>query len=167
MEHETSLWQIILNVAIQLFNIALFFWVVIKFLAKPLSVEIEERVAKEKKLAAADETYQQMIKEAEQKANVILKEASEHKDNLIRQGELAGKQKSAEIVSEAERKAENIIGTANKQATLAYADLENHFVSAVQSTSREVIKKIFTDKQVEQAYMENLIKEFSQSASKK
>ena len=85
MEHETSIWNIILNVAIQLFNIALFFRVVIKFLAKPLSAEIEERVAKEKKLAAADKTYQQMVQDAEQKANVILKEASEHKDNLIRQ----------------------------------------------------------------------------------
>lgn len=164
---QTSMWHIALNVAVQVLNMALFFLVVIKFLAKPLSKDIDARMEKEKKLAVADETYQKMIAEAEQQASDILKEASSHKDNLIRQWELVGKQKSAEIIEEAERKASNIVETANKQAKLAFSDLEEHFVSAVESTTREVVKKIFTDDKMEQAYVENLITEFTKTATLK
>ncbi len=161
MKHEASTLDIILNIAAQLFNIALFFFVVIKFMGKSITTWIVARMEKEKKLAMADETYGTIIAEAEKKAAAILHDATGHKDNLIRQWELAAKQKQQAILDEAERKAKSILDTADKQATLAQADLEKNFVTAVQGASRTLIKKIFAKKDMQESYTDSLIDEFT------
>lgn len=61
MEVHAPLGDVIINIVVQLFNIALFFFLVIKFMAKPIATAIEARIEKEKKLARADETYKEMI----------------------------------------------------------------------------------------------------------
>lgn len=165
MEINTSTTNIVLNIAIQILNMVLFFWVVIKFLAKPLSSSIDARIQKEKKLALADETYQKIISDAEVQAIALLKEANQHRENLIRQAELSGKQKSEELVAEAERKANLIVDTANKQANLTFVKLEGEFVAAVESTTRELVKKLFKDQKVEKDYIHGLIQELTQSVS--
>lgn len=166
MEHEASTLDIILNIAAQVFNIWLFFFVVIKFMGKPITASIVARMEKEKKLAKADETYQKIIADAEQQATSLLQDASVHKDTLIRQWELAAKQKQQEILEEAERKAENIVDMAKKQSQLAQADLEKNFVVAVQNTSRTLIKKLFGKKEIEETYINTLIEEFSDTEKK-
>lgn len=130
-------------------------------MGKPITNSIVARMDKEKKLAEADETYNNIIADAERHASNVLQEAHAHKETLIRQWELLGKQKHDNLVEEGERKAENVVLAAEKQATLMRKDLEDHFVDAVKNTSRDVVKKLLGNADAQIEYINELVKEFS------
>jgi F0F1-type ATP synthase membrane subunit b/b' len=164
MEHHVSTSQIILNVVVQLINIGLFFFLFIKFVGKPITKILVERVAQEKKLAAAEQAYTTRIDEANVLSTSIVAEANAHKDMLVRQSELTAKQKWQEILDEAKRKAAVIEDNANKQAKLMRAQMEQKFTQAVSSSVHIIVDKLFEQKDAHASYVDKLVTEFTTSA---
>ncbi len=167
MEHEVSSSQVILNVAIQVVNIALFFFLFIRFVWKPITAALVQRIEKEKKLAHAEEAYNLRIEEAHQMANSIIQEANHHKTMLERQSEISAKQKYDDILQEAMRKADVVIDNANKQSKLMRAQMEQKFTQAVKSSVHLIVDKLFQNKDAHATYVDGLVKEFTESTNVK
>lgn len=160
MEHQVSTWHVILNVAIQVLNIVLFFFLFIKFVGKPITKMLVERIEQEKKLAAAEEAYNARIADAEKQAEAMVAEAQAHKNNIIAQGEGAAKQRAQELLDEAQRKAADIADNAEKQANLLRTQMEEKFTQAVSSTTHLIVNKLFEKDDVHTSYIDGLVKEF-------
>lgn len=166
MEHTASTWTVILNVGIQILNIALFFFLFIKLVGKPITNALVERIEKEKKLANAEQAYNTRIDEARKISDNIIQDAHSHKVTIERESEIIAKQKRDEILQDASRKAEVIIDNANKQAKLLRAQMENKFTDAVKSSVHLIVDKLFEKTDIHKTYVDWLIDEFSSSAKK-
>lgn len=162
MEVHASLREVIVNILIQLFNIALFFFLVIKFLAKPITNAIEIRIEKEKKLARADETYREMITKAKMEAGHIIGEATDHRRRLVEEAVDLSQKRADEIVETAERKAEDIKNQAAVRANEIKRELEKSFTDSVKHTSQLVVQKLLgSRKDLENDYLNTLISELT------
>jgi F0F1-type ATP synthase membrane subunit b/b' len=161
MEHTASTSDIILNVVIQVINIAIFFFLFIRFVGKPITKALVEKIEKEKKLA-----YNTRITEASKLADSIVAEAHAHKSQLEKQAEMSAKQKQQDIIDEAHRKADVIADNAEKQSKLLRAQMEQKFTNAVSSTVHKVVDKLFEEKDAHTTYVEKLVDEFAKSAQK-
>ncbi len=167
MEHHVSTSHIILNVIVQIFNIALFFFLFIKFVGKPITKALVDRVEQEKKLAAAEDAYNARIDEAHKLSVSIVAEATSHKDLLVRQSEITAKQKAQDIIEEAKRKADVIQDNADKQAKLLRAQMQQKFTHAVSSSVHIIVDKLFEQKDAHASYVDKLVEEFATSAQQK
>jgi F0F1-type ATP synthase membrane subunit b/b' len=124
MEHVVSTTDTIINIAIQVANIALFFFLFIKFAGKTLTDAISEKIEKEKKLADADNKYVSLIAEANAKKEQILADALSHKKSLIIEGESLAKQKREELLAKTNIEIQLLIEKAQKDAQIQKQDME-------------------------------------------
>ena len=156
--------DIVVNVLFQLLNIAIFFFFFIKFAGKYISKTIEERVAKEKKLADADKEYESMIADAVMRRDTLMNEALVHKSQLVDEGKALAEQDKEKILAQAKREASLILEKAQQEAALRGQDLDAHFEQGVKSVSMTVLQKLFgSDKDMQERYLDTLVKEFSTS----
>ena len=166
MEHSVSTSSVILNIAIQIANIVLFFFLFIKLVGKPITTALVQRIEKEKKLAHAEEAYNIRIDEAKKVSDSIIQEAHFHKVTIERESEIIAKQKRDEILQDADRRAEVIVDNANKQAKLLRSQMEYRFSQAVKSSVHLIVDKLFEDKEIHKTYVDWLVEEFTISAKK-
>lgn len=83
METDLTTMDIVINVVVQLINIAIFFFVFIKLAGKPLAAMIEKRAKQQKKLENADAEYEKLIANAKKRKDSLMAEAKAHKSQLV------------------------------------------------------------------------------------
>lgn len=145
----------------QIFNIALFFFLVIKFMAKPISKAIEARVEKEKKLARADETYREIIAEAKRESESLIAGATEHRRRIVEEATALSQQKGDEIMEVAQRKADELMNQAAIKVSEMKQELESGFEESVKHTSQLVVQKLLGQTDLQQDYLQTLVKELT------
>ena len=164
MEHEVSQTDIIINIVIQIINIAIFFFFFVKFAGNAISKSIQEKIDKEKKLADADAEYARLIADAENQKKALLDEALVHKNRIVAEGKALAEQEQHKILDQAARDAKNILDKASQDAELKGRDLEAHFEQGVKTTALSVVKKLFaSDKKLQEGYLDSLVDEFTTS----
>lgn len=167
MEHEISQTDIIINIAIQLANIALFFFLFIKFAWNQISKALDEKIQKEKKLADADNEYARLMADAQSHKERLLDEALSHKKQLVSEAKELAEQEKTKILEQANRDAQIIIDKASHEAELKWRDLDAHFVEGVKTTAQSIVKKLFSSqKDVQESYLNTLVDEFTASYKK-
>lgn len=167
MEHEVSQIDIIINVAIQVLNIALFFFLFIKFAGNVISKAIDEKIQKEKRLADADNEYHRLMTQAQEHKEQLVEEALAHKKQLVHEAKELADQEKEKIISQAHHEADLIVEKAKQEADLKGRDLDNHFVQGVKTTALAVVKKLFaSQKDVQESYLDGLVDEFTASYKK-
>lgn len=167
MEHEVSQTDIIINIAVQLLNIGIFFFFFIKFAGNAISKQIQSRIEKEKKLAQADEEYVRLIADAELKKKEILDEALTHKNQIVGEGKALAEQEQHKIMEQATRDAKNLLEKAAQDAEMKWRDLDAHFEQGVKTTALSVVKKLFASKKdLQEWYLNTLVDEFTASYKK-
>jgi F-type H+-transporting ATPase subunit b len=161
MQHEVSTAHVLINVAIQIINILIFFLVFKYFFADKILEAVEERKKLLEKIKKAEEEYQRIIAEAEEKKKQILQEAEEHKKKIIEEAEALAKQKAEQIIKEAQRKADEIIENAKAEAYKLKKELEDQWAESVKYTAKLVVNKLFEEnKELQDQYLQKLIEEF-------
>lgn len=80
---ELSTSQILINVAIQVANLVLFFFVFKYFIGDKITKALEERKTLMKKLKHADATYEHIISDAQKESQKIIAEASDHRRRVV------------------------------------------------------------------------------------
>ena len=118
MGHEVSQTDIIINVAVQLLNIGIFFFFFVKFAGNAISKAIQEKIDKEKKLANADAEYARLISDAESKKKEILDDALAHKNQIVAEGKALADQEQQKILEQATRDAKNLLNKAEQDAEM-------------------------------------------------
>ncbi len=167
MGHEVSQTDIIINVAIQILNIGIFFFFFIKFAGNAISKAIQDKIEKEKKLANADAEYARLIADAEQQKKTLLDEALTHKNQIVAEGKALATQEQQKIVEQANHEAKIILDKAAQDAELKGRDLDTHFEQGVKTAALSVVKKLFSsNKKVQEDYLGTLVDEFSASYKK-
>ncbi len=162
MEVHASTLDVIINILIQLFNIALFFFLVIKFMAKPIVAGIEAKIKKEKQLLRADETYKEMINAAKKEADIIVNDATDHRRRLVEESVDLANKRAQDIVEGAERKAEDIKTQATIRTNEMKRELEATFTDSVKKTSQLVVQKLIGDKkELQGTYLDSLVDELT------
>jgi|GEM_PF-301127 len=162
MEIHAPIGEVIINILVQLFNIALFFFLVIRFMAKPIAQSIEARIEKEKKLSRADESYKEMIAEAKKEAQHIVGEATDHRRRLVEEAVEVAQQRAHEITETAERKAEEIKTQAAVRSAEMKRELEESFTDSVKHTSELVVQKLLgSKKDLQDEYLNTLVNELT------
>ncbi len=161
-----SLNTILVNVAAQIVNLLIFFWLLKKFVAAPLIKELEERKKLLEKLKQAEQEYERIISEAKQKAEEIISEANSLKKKIVVEAEESAKIRQQEIIAEAQRKAEDIVQQAKIEAEKIKTSLEAGWEEGVKKVAKLVVKKLLQeDVQLQDKYLHKLINEFKQTAN--
>jgi F0F1-type ATP synthase membrane subunit b/b' len=167
MEHELSQSDIIINIVVQIVNIALFFFLFIKFAGNAISKALDEKIQKEKKLADADNEYTRLMAEAQFNKERLLEEALFHKQQLISEAKELAHQERLRVLEQANCEAKLIIDKAIQEAELKWRDLDSHFVQGVKTTAYSIIKKLFSSqKDIQESYLNILVDEFTASYKK-
>lgn len=167
MEHTASTFDIIINILFQLLNIALFFFLFIKFAGKALTDALDKKIAQEKKLAAADKEYALLIAKAQEEKQQMMEDALAHKKQLVTEATTLAKQEKEKILTKATHEAKIIIDKAEQDAAIKDRDLESHFATWVKSASMAVVKKLFASKKdIQESYLNGLVDEFASSYKK-
>ncbi len=144
----------------QIINFGIMFFLFSRFVAKPISHQIEERRKLIEKIKKADELYKEKIEEAEKKAEIIISDWLVKKETIISEWESLALKKQVEIIQEANKKADKIIVDANNSAKTLSAELEKNFIESVKKTSKVVVKKLLQkDMDLQKTYLEEIVKE--------
>lgn len=161
MEHEVSQLDIIINVVVQFLNIALFFYLFIRLAGKGIAKLLDEKIAKEKKLADADKEYAARMADAQEHKERLLEEALSHKKQLVIEAKAIAEQEKEDILKQARHEAQLIIEKAHQEAILKWRDLDDHFIQGVKTAAMAVVKKLFASKtDVQESYVQWLVDEF-------
>lgn len=144
----------------QIINFGIMFFLFSRFVAKPISQQIEDRRTLINKIKKADELYKEKIEEAEKKAEWIISDGLTKKESIITEGETLALKKQIEIIEDAKKKADKIVTDANNSATVLSAELEKNFIDSVKNTSKVVVKKLLQkDLDLQKTYLDEIIKE--------
>lgn len=148
------------SLAAQIINFGIMFFLFSKFVAKPISKQIEDRRRLIEKIKKADELYKEKIEEAEKKAESIISDGLVKKESIITEWESLALKKQIEIIQEANKKADKITSDANNSAKVLSAELEKNFIDSVKKTSKVVVKKLLQkDLDLQKSYLDEIIKE--------
>lgn len=162
MEIHASGTDVLINIIVQLVNIGLFFFLVVRYMAKPIVQAIESRVEKEKKLARADETYKELISHAKKEADQIVGEATDHRRRLVEESVDLAQKRANEVIEAAERKADDITAQAAVRSSEMQRELEESFTQSVKQTSSLVVEKLLGNKQnLQDDYLNTLVSELT------
>ncbi len=165
--HEVSQTDIIINVFIQLLNIAIFFFFFIKFAGNVISKALDEKIIKEKRLADADKEYDRLIADAQAQKEHLLDEALAHKKLLVAEAKALAEQEKQKTLDQTKHEAQIILDKASKEAELKGRDLDAHFVQGVKTAALMMVKKLFaSNKDVQESYLTTLVDEFTASYKK-
>ncbi len=167
MEHTVSMTDTIINIAIQVFNVWLFFFLFIKLAGKSLTDALDKKITQEKRLADADKEYESLMAKAQAEKDQMLDDALAHKKQLVAEATELAKQEKDKIVAKANHEAQLILERAEKDAAIKDRDLESHFAAWVKSASMAVVKKLFASKKdIQESYLTGLVDEFASSYKK-
>lgn len=149
---------------VQIIHIAILFWIFKKIIGDSLANALTERKDLMKKLEHAEDVFKQRIKDAEEEAEKIIQEGLNKKVSIIAEAGAVATKRQQEILDEASRKAESVLHDAEKRAQALSDDLEKNFTDGLKKTAVSVVKKlIWGNKELENAYLDSVVKEFKKS----
>ncbi|USN56896.1 MAG: hypothetical protein H6766_08060 [Candidatus Peribacteria bacterium] len=147
-----------------LINIIIMFILIKVFLTKPVVSALHERKKLIEKLENADEEYDAMINEANEKAKNIIGESLQHKKNILQETQTLADKTKNDIIESGRREAEQITKNAEHKAKLLQEEVEQEFATSVKSISEIVVKKLINeDVDIKKSYIETLIHEATNS----
>lgn len=162
MEHTVTTTDIIINLAIQIWQIIIFFGVFIYFFGNKIAAAVIDRQIKEEKLANADLEYNRIIADAQAQAEETVKQALLHKKNILSEVEWLANLNKKKLIEEAELQAKIIIQKAQQEAQNQKRDLESNFELAVKQIAMTTVNKLIgNDTKLQEEYLNWLVKEFS------
>ena len=135
---SVNLWSIVIS----LLNLLILFWLVKKFLFKPVKKVLEKRdseiVAQYEKASEAEEKANQSKKEWEE----ALSGAKDTADSILTDATETAKKRSEKIVEEAEKKAASIMRQAETEAALSYKKAQGRIKEEIVSVSETLTEKM-------------------------
>lgn len=159
-EHAASTTTVVINVLVQIVNLAIFFFAFKYFLGDKVTSALEEREHLMKKLKNAEGEYNKIIEDAKIKWDSMISEVVEKQKIIVKEHELVVDKHKKEILEDAHRKAEEIVKNAESQAHQIKKELEDNREDSVKSASKIVVKKmIWSDDLLKDAYLTSLVKE--------
>lgn len=112
------------------------------------------------KIKNAELEYETMINKAKDESHSIVNEALNHKKTIIEEANILAHKQSTELLATANRKADDIVTSAQASATKLEQDLKDNFESGIKSTTEIVVSKLIADKtELEKAYIDQLVKD--------
>ena len=155
-----EIYVILINVAIQLVVIYLFFMIFKKFFGDDILSALKTRKELVDKLKNGEQEYQNMINKAKTEWSEIIKSAHAEKDRVVASAVDIANKKQSEIIQIANKQSENIITQAKIQSEWIYKELVNDRSNQVKTTAANIVKKIFgSDKNFSDKYLEVISKE--------
>lgn len=165
MEHSVTTTDIIINLVIQVWQIAIFFGIFIYFIGGKIADAVITRQEKERKLAKADEEYQKIVLNANNKAEAIISDAMNHKKNLLEQAKELIEIEKNKIISNANSQAKLMLEKAEIEAANQKQDLESNFELAIkQIASKIVVKTIWENAELHDSYISQLVKDYKNNS---
>lgn len=136
-----NLWQILVSLA----NLALIFWLVKKFLFKPVQKVFDDRrAAIDSQYAAADEA-ERAARESREAWEAKLQGAHAEADAIVKDATEAAKRRAQQIVGEADAKATGIVERAREEAVLerrkATEDMKNEIVEVSTAIAEKMLER--------------------------
>jgi F0F1-type ATP synthase membrane subunit b/b' len=144
-------------------NFLIIFFIFKKFLGDKILNEITERRELYAKLKNLEAECERIEKDAKEKAAQIVHEGVEHKNAIIQDAKTLAQQQQDTIVQEAQRRAAAIVDQAQVEAQNMKSDLTSEWEQSVKSTTKMVVDKLLgTNTDLQQQYLDTLIKEAAQ-----
>ncbi len=160
MEEQLSASTVLLNVGIQILNLAIFFLLFKFLLGDKVAKGLEERDHLLKRIKNAESEYNDIIQQAEVQKDGIMADALEKQKSILKEGDLLNKKLSQEILDDAKRKAEDIIQHATTETQRVQEELANNWELAVKNTTKSVVKKLLKEKKdLQDDYLKTLIED--------
>lgn len=146
---------------VQLIHIVLLFWIFKKLIWNTLTNALLERKSKIQKLDNADAEYAKVLAEAKLKSEATMKEGLIRKEEIIAEATLVAQKKADDLMIQAEKNAQRIQNDAEVKAFSLEKELKDGFVDGVKATTKLVINKLVKeDVAVQNAYIDGLVNEF-------
>ncbi len=159
---DPSTQTILLNVGAQLINIAIFLFIFVKFFGGKIKQQLLQRQADIQHIAQAKQEYSDIIAKAQSEVDTMILEGKQHREKLIQEAQLLGKKKEADIIADAQNKANVLVDQAQTSMKVLQDELEQNFVSSVKRIAKVVVQKVaWEHTTVQDAYLEQVAKEFS------
>ncbi len=145
---------------VQLFHIAILFWVFRKLVWDSLTNAILARRVKQEKLDHAEAEAAKYILEAKAQADILVQEWLQHKKSIIDEAAITAEKKADDIIANAHKQAEKIKEAANFESLQMKQELEQNRTDGVKQTALVVVRKLFDkDVSLQQEYLDMLVKE--------
>ena len=152
---SVNLWQII----VALLNLTLLFWLVKKFLFKPVKKVMQKRQDEIDMRYSEAELAQKDASESKQMWEEKLKGASEQADMILSEATENARNRSDKIVSDARHHAQNIVNQAEMQAELEYKKASDDMKREIVSVSSVLAEKML-EREIDEKDHRNLIDSF-------
>lgn len=160
MEGQAWTSTILINVLVQIVNLAIFFFAFKYFLWDTITAALEERQRLMKKLKNAEHEYNKIIEDAHKEWEVILSATLEKQKHLVKEHDLLLLKSKKDILDAANKKAEDISKNAELQGQKIKKELEDNREESVKHASKIVVKKLITENtELKNEYLTSLIKE--------
>ena len=138
---SVNLWHIIVS----LLNLVILFFLVKKFLFKPVKQMVAEREAAVNNKYEEAEKAKQNALENEEKWQAKLKEASVKADSIIKNATDIAKSRAEQIVKDADMKADGIVKAAEREAELekskAYEGIKKEIVDVSATIAEKMLER--------------------------
>jgi F0F1-type ATP synthase membrane subunit b/b' len=142
MEHTVSNSAMIVNLLIQVGQIAIFFGIFVYVYGSNVADAVHARQAKELKLANADAEYDAMIAQAQKEKGEILASALTHKQSILSEAENLAQQKIHDLIAQANHEADQIKADAEHISLELHTELVDRFESMVKKTAHLSLHKL-------------------------
>lgn len=152
---------LILNVLIQIINLAIFFWVFKRLFANEILQWVDSRRKLLDKIKNAEQEYNSMIDQAKSESSQIIDEALLHKKKIEEGWKIVAEQEKKKILDSANKKAKDLIDGSRADIEKTKKDLETNWENWVKATAKVVVKKIFEgDNNLKDQYVDKVLQEF-------
>ena len=146
---------------VQLIHIIVLFWIFKKLIWKALTQALLERKLKIQKLDNADAEYAKVLAEAKLTSEATIKDWLLRKEEIIAEATLVAQKKADNLIAQAEKNAQRIQKDAEIKAVSLEKALKDAFVDGVKATSKLVVNKLVKeDVAVQNVYIDSLVNEF-------
>ncbi|MDD3303100.1 MAG: ATP synthase F0 subunit B [Candidatus Gracilibacteria bacterium] len=139
---------------IQFIILMMVIWVLNKFIFKPYLAYLDEMDVKQKKLEKDYKNIDSLIKDAEEKKEVILKEARKKGDEIISEAETIGKKKRENIIFRAENDAKDLFEGARSEIEKERLFMLNSIRQSVVNLVVKLNSKLFKQENITKDYIE-------------
>ena len=141
--------DIIINVAVQLVNLVIFFLIFKHFLAWPIIEAVEKRKEMLDQFKNADEILQKKLQEAEEEKKKLIEEGKEHKNKLLIEAKQEAENNRKSVLEKAEREKQAILEKAEQKIASEKEELEKSWSDSVKKWVYAVYEKLVNDKNPE------------------
>lgn len=157
---EPTTGVILRNVAAQMFNIALFLFIFVKFFGGKILQSLTERKEAVLKIAHASEATAQIIADAQSQAQTIVHQAHADKVRIEQEAQMLAKRKADEILQQAEQKWASIVADLQQQLTHQKDSFMQEYETLLKQGIFSATKKLIgQDPVLKEQYIDTIIKE--------